>query len=283
MDPRCQSEGRAGRLGSQGHAFTLLELLVVIAILAVLAALLLPVLGRSKDRALTVACQNHLAQLQVCWHLYAVDHADVLPPNNSVYNLNTGTPLARGASWCLGNARLDVEPTNIQNGLLFLYNQSTAIYRCPADRSTVETPEGRSLGLPRTRSYNMSQSVNGWPEYDPYLAQFIPSYKKLTQIQAPPPSRLMVFLDVHEDSILDSLFGIPTLQWWGDARQWWDIPANRHGQGCNFSFADGHVEHWRWRVPKTVRVRLAAQAVPDEELPDYRRVQQAVRQSWETP
>lgn len=283
MKARSQSSGGPGPLARSPAAFSLVELLVVIAVIAILAGLLLPALSRSKARAQTVACLNNLSQLQRCWHLYALDHADVLPPNNSVYNLNTGTPLARGASWCLGNARLDVEPTNIQNGLLFPYNQSTAIYRCPADRSSVETPDGRPLGLPRTRSYNMSQSVNGWPEYDPVLAQFIPSYKKLTQIQNPPPSGLMVFLDVHEDAILDSLFGMPTLQWWGDARQWWDIPANRHAQGCNLSFADGHVEHWRWRVPKIVRVRLAAQPVSDEELPDYRRVQHAIRQSWDLP
>jgi prepilin-type processing-associated H-X9-DG protein len=68
---------------------------------------------------------------------------------------------------------------------------------------------------------------------------------------------------------------------WGDVRTWWDIPANRHAQGCNFSFADGHAEHWKWRVPKVVIVRLSPQYVPDEELPDYRRVQDGVRQTWD--
>lgn len=275
---------RAPRPGEVGPAaFTLIELLMVLALIAVLASLLLPALSRAKGRARDLACQNHLRQLQTCWYLYAVDHVDTLPPNNSVYNLNTGQPLARGASWCPGNARLDVEPTNIMDGLLFPYHRSTEIYRCPADPSTVETPEGQRLPYPRTRSYNMSQSVNGWPEFDPNLARIIPSYKRLTQIRWPAPSRLMVFLDVHEDAILDALFGIPTLQYFGDRREWWDIPADRHGRGCNLSFADGHVEHWRWRVPKVVRVRLAAQPVPDDELPDYRRVQEAVRQSWETP
>lgn len=28
---------------------------------------------------------------------------------------------------------------------------------------------------------------------------------------------------------------------------WRNLPADRHSQGCNFSFADGHVEHWKWK------------------------------------
>jgi prepilin-type processing-associated H-X9-DG protein len=27
------------------------------------------------------------------------------------------------------------------------------------------------------------------------------------------------------------------------------LTANRHSQGYDFSFADGHVEHWRWTGP----------------------------------
>src|SRR5207247_2141533 len=115
------------------------------------------------------------------------------------------------------------------------------IYHCPADKSTLETPGGVKLPQLRLRSYNMSQSVNGWPEFHPLLFSFIPSYKKFTDIKRPNTSQLIVFLDVHEDSILDSLFGIPTQAFWGNPDTWWDLPANRHNQGCNFSFADGHV------------------------------------------
>ena len=86
---------------------------------------------------------------------------------------------------------------------------------------------------------------------------------------------LFVFLDVHEAGILDSLFGIP---WTGSyfPDMWWDLPANRHSQGCNFSFADGHTEHWKWRVPKIFH--MLGQPVTDPaELLDFRRVQSHVR------
>src|SRR5213075_3057008 len=105
-------------------AFTLIELLVVIAIIAILAAMLLPVLSKAKTRALSVACMNNLKQLEVGWHVYAVDHDDVLPPNNSVADINTGNALASDASLCTNTAPYDTDPRGIQNGLLFPYNPS---------------------------------------------------------------------------------------------------------------------------------------------------------------
>ena len=115
---------------------------------------------------------------------------------------------------------------------------------------------------------------------DPTLASYIPTFKKLTQIKHPDPAGLFVFVDVHEDEIFDANFGMPPFTVWGDAKVWWDIPANRHSQGANLSFGDGHAERWKWRVPKEVKVKFSSQAVPEEELPDYRRMQNAYRMSW---
>src|SRR5262245_25941654 len=112
--------------------FTLIELLVVIAIIAILAAILLPALSKAKSWALTTHCRSNLRQLMVCWHMYTPDHYDVLVPNNSVNDMGGGTT-SRGASWCLA----DPTVTNVQNGMLFEYNQSLGIYHCPADRSTL--------------------------------------------------------------------------------------------------------------------------------------------------
>ena len=122
-----------------------------------------------------------------------------------------------------------------------------AIYRCPADPSTVQTRAGVKLNQPRLRSYNLSQSINGL-SFDGDLANYIPHFSKFAQIRNPMPTDLLLFIDVHEDEILDTEFGIPVeTEWWSEG-YWWDIPANRHNQGCNLSFADGHVEHWKWKV-----------------------------------
>jgi prepilin-type N-terminal cleavage/methylation domain-containing protein len=207
--------------------FTLTELLVVVAIIAILAALLLPALARAKDKALNAACLNNLKQLETCRHLYAGDNGDLLVPNNSVYGQNISAAAAAGASWCLGSAPYDTSTTYLENGLLFPYNRSAAIYRCPADRSTIEDQSGHKLPQPCNRSDNMSQSVNGYPEFDQFMLTHIPCFKKFTQIRDPGPVQCLVFIDEHEDTLLDAEFGMPTDYYDGTAK-WWDMPANRH-------------------------------------------------------
>jgi len=260
--------GRAARGG-----FTLIELLVVISVIALLIAILLPALSRARGLAQSMACMNHLRQLQTCWLMYANDHQGTLPPNLSVYDLSTGQPipgLDLRLTWCAGNVRTDVNTANIERGYLFPYNRSTAIYHCPADHARVAGTNVR-----HTRSYNMSQSVTGISF--PKILDSIPAFQNLTQIQDPKPADLFVFIDVHEDQITDSLFGIPVP---GDSLEgmWFDLPANRHNDGCNLSFADGHVEHWKWAVPKVFRC-LGQTVEPQEEWRDYNRVRDHIRKA----
>jgi prepilin-type N-terminal cleavage/methylation domain-containing protein/prepilin-type processing-associated H-X9-DG protein len=240
---------------SAGTAFTLLELLVVIAIIALLAALLMPALGRAKALGQGVACTANLKQLQICWQLYTGDNADSLPGNTA---LNPGDAANREAwtadpnSWLQGNAWAETTPTNLQRGVLYRYNQSLGIYRCPADRSTV-----RDEGLiPRNRSVSMSMYMNfranrTEPDYEL-------CWHRLGQIQRPGPSRAAVFIEEHEKSIQQSAFGInaPNSLTLFDSALWtWiSFPATRHNNAGTLSFADGHVETWRWREANTAQI-----------------------------
>ena len=228
-----------------------------------------------------VACQNNLYQLELCLQLYVTDNHDYFVPNNSI--AVAGDPDASastGLSWLPDlNAVTEIDPSNIINGLLFQYNRSLAIYHCPADYSTLQTPGGQPLPHLRWRSYNMSQSINGDPEADPVYFPLIPAWTKYTAVRQPDLTHLFVFIDESSATIEDAEFGNPPIGSIFPSDQWWDMPSDRHLQGANLSFADGHVEHWKWKVPKTFHGWI--QSVPPEEMPDFQRVQNAMKQPYD--
>ena len=254
---------------NRADAFTLIELLVVIAIIAILAALLLPVLSKAKVSAQSVSCVNNLKQLEECCHLYSADYEDFLPPNqaggfaSAPSSTNALTIVTNVNSWCPGIAPYDTTTANVEQGLIFPYNQSPAIYRCPADQSTVVGHPG----ILRSRSYCMEISLN--------CSDASSTYRKFTEIRDPPPSGLFVLIDTQEDDIWDATFGIFSADnYW--ANYWLDLAADRHNRGANLSFADGHVEHWHWKAPKIFE-GVWWPASSEGDLEDLHRLEQCVK------
>ena len=73
-------------------------------------------------------------------------------------------------------------------------------------------------------------------------------YAKESDLIAPSPSDLWVFLDEHPDSINDGLFDFP-MPTAPSTTMYVDMPAAYHNGACAFAFADGHAELHRWIYP----------------------------------
>jgi prepilin-type N-terminal cleavage/methylation domain-containing protein/prepilin-type processing-associated H-X9-DG protein len=248
-------------------AFTLIELLVVIAIIAILAAMLLPSLSKARAKAHTVECIGNLKQLTLCWVLYAGDYEDRLIPNLQ-FSTN---------SWVAGFLRQMPDATNeadIRQARLFAYNQSVAIYRCPAAKSTVPqmlagNPALQGRGL--VRHFSMSGRMGGSSDTAWVLGSQHPQFRKMSDIRRPSPALALVFVDESIQSVDDGYFATQLQQ------TWMNSPTVRHSRGATFSFADGHAERWSWRGLNTEQDWWApAVSGGVDSTPDLRRLQRSV-------
>ena len=251
--------------------FTLIELLVVIAIIAILAGLLLPALSSARGHAQKTACANNIKQLLLAWTLYPDENADLLVNNHGI----TET-VRRQQNWVNNledwlSSDGNTNPATLTTGKLAPYlHQSTAVFKCPADRSI-------AANGPRIRSMSMNSLVGDPGEltnrFNPQLVQFF------RQGQMPNPAAIYVILEEHPDTINDGFF----MNRWEEYK-WGNLPASYHNGSANISFGDGHLESHQWVLDGTKRpgVKGGAGGVFDATPPtdfDWLKARSSVKQN----
>ena len=219
MKPRSSPHSRPLHGG-----FTLIELLVVIAIIAILASMLLPALGKAKEKAKAANCLSNLRQISLATVLYANDYKDYI---ELFYDESRPTPA--DAWWNPSSVGM------LWHDALRPYMSTTNVIACPS--ISVQSNYYGALGIAMNHP-----DIGGWCR-DP---------EKLSAIRFPSetvpyadsglianPTERNPDLWVEKRGLQQFYYRTPRNTGWYD-----DDPeraVNRHNGRCNAGFADGHA------------------------------------------
>lgn len=237
--------------------FTLIELLVVIAIIAILAAILFPVFGRARENARRSSCASNLKQIALAEMQYIQD-----------YDESFSGALARQAVGGVCGGNPDYNPWGT---ILQPYIKTNQVFICPSAASPLGTAAATyNCNFYKYISYGYNHFALG---YDPGVAG---GFKRMAQVQT--PSEVIMFAEdlgdrtalatvpnagyylVYQPSYFNSYVDPSGAPFWdldyagvpnspNKLREAFARTAQRHFEGANIAYVDGHVKYARFPGP----------------------------------
>jgi prepilin-type N-terminal cleavage/methylation domain-containing protein/prepilin-type processing-associated H-X9-DG protein len=252
--------------------FTLIELLVVIAIIAILAAILFPVFAQARAKARTISCVSNLKQIGNAAMMYAQDYDEGLPAwdeqyATAAYGSEGGTQLGNSGDRCTAgygsvgmakgcwhaklspyvkNGAVDSTDSNVIN--------NSGVWHCPDAGSQGEFTQFFDAANNPTDRYAFSYGMSSVVAFSYHITGILPSnfyrYPSIAEMDAPASTVYVGDGGGYSGRILSPTTG----DCYGKRRLTGspypsktfrevcgEIP-DRHQNGANYVFADGHAK-----------------------------------------